>query len=233
MRGVRNNIQLVKSVYREGNVNSRWTGALSGFLIAVMFAIALWAIDELPAGARIAVHWGPDGEPNGWMGKWPGLLFIPVLATVVWFMASASREGNSFPGKLDLPAHARRAVFVCVLLIQAIAQTAIAINALGRKVDPGNYISIAMGALFILMGVGFKSLQWNFFGIGKTLFNEAVWDKTQMAGRWIFIFCGLGIIAVTFALPQGEKALGVSILTLGAPLLTVFYAYLVSRRLGR
>lgn len=97
-----------------------------------MFAIALWTISELPAGAQIAVHWGGDGEPNGWMGKWPGLLFIPVLAILVSFMASIFPQGYSSPGKLSLPVHAQRSVYVCVLLILTIGQMVIAFNALGR-----------------------------------------------------------------------------------------------------
>jgi uncharacterized membrane protein len=113
-------------------VNKRLADNLSGFLIALMFAVAMWAIDALPAGARIAVHWGAAGEPDGWTGKWAGLLFIPVLSTVLWFALSALPQGLWSPGKLRLPVHAQRALFVCVLVVEAVVQTAIAVNALGR-----------------------------------------------------------------------------------------------------
>jgi len=113
-------------------VNSRVAGTVNGFLIALMFALALWAIDALPAGARVAIHWGLDGQPNRWMGKWPGLLFIPVLAVFLAWLASAFPQGLASPGKRALAADGRRALFCCVIVTQAVAQAVIALVALGR-----------------------------------------------------------------------------------------------------
>lgn len=107
-------------------MNSRVAGAVSGFLIAFMFAVALWGLDALPAGTRIAVHWGVDGEPDRWMGKWIGLLSIPLFSLALLWLESLVPKGWTSPGKLALPAHARRALLCCVLLIQAIAQAMIA-----------------------------------------------------------------------------------------------------------
>lgn len=112
-------------------MNSRFADALNALLIAVMFAIALWAIYELPAGAQVATHWGPDGRPNGWMGKWAGLLFNPVLSCALWLVLSAFPQGASLPGKVVLPERARRAVFSCALLVELAAEIFIAMHALG------------------------------------------------------------------------------------------------------
>src|SRR5690349_24977756 len=94
-----------------------------------MFAIALWAIDALPAGARVATHWGMDGRPNAWTGKWAGLLFIPVLSCVLWVVWSSFPQGFWMPGKVKLPEHARRAVFTCVLLCETGVEIFMALNA--------------------------------------------------------------------------------------------------------
>jgi hypothetical protein len=37
---------------------------LNGLLIAAMFAIVGWAIHMLPAGGQVAIHWGPNGQPD-------------------------------------------------------------------------------------------------------------------------------------------------------------------------
>jgi uncharacterized membrane protein len=211
-------------------MNKRLAAALNAFLIAAMFAIALWAIYELPAGGQVAIHWGPDGQPDAWIGEWAGLLIIPIIACVLWFLLSVSPQGFSFPGKPIQPADVRRTVFFRVLLIQLAAQTLIAINAVGREVDTSRYISIALGMLYIVAGAGFRQLQWNFAWIRNSPFEEAVREKSQRAGRWIFGLSGLGIVVVAFGMQQGDKVLGVFILTIGAPLLTVLYSYLVSRR---
>lgn len=115
-------------------MRQRAAHALSGFLIAFMFATALWAIDALPPGARVAVHWNANWQADGWSGKWAGLLFIPCLALVLQWALSAVPQGVTMPGKLPLPEHARRALFVCVLFIEAAAQAAIAVNAVLHSV---------------------------------------------------------------------------------------------------
>ena len=110
-------------------MNERQAGTVSGFLVAFMFAAALWAIDTLPPDARVAIHWGANGVADGWMGKWAGLLFIPVLGACIWFVGAAFPRGLTLPGKVELPAHARRALFVCVLFAEAVAETVIVFNA--------------------------------------------------------------------------------------------------------
>lgn len=115
-------------------MSQRATPILAGFLIAFMFAAGLWAIDALPAGARVAIHWNANWQADGWSGKWPGLLFLPCLAIVLQLALSAVPQGVAMPGKPPLPAHAQRALFVCVLFIEAVAQAMIAFNAVLHSV---------------------------------------------------------------------------------------------------
>jgi len=110
-------------------MNDRLAGNASGFLVALMFAAALWALSELPADARVAVHWNLDGVADGFMGKWAGLLFIPLVGAVIWFVSVYVPNGWTFPGKTAFPAAARRALYVCVLFVEAVAQLIIAFSA--------------------------------------------------------------------------------------------------------
>jgi hypothetical protein len=187
-------------------MNKSFTTAQNAFLIAAMFAIALWAIHRLPAGAQVAIHWGPDGQPDTWVGQWASLLILPIVACVLWFLLSVYPQGFSIPGKPMPSADDRRTVFSRVLLVQLALQASMAINALDHEVDTSNYISVALGMIYILIGAG----------------------KTS-AGRWIFGSGGLGIIIVSFGLQQGDKVLAVFVLALAAPLLTALYSYLISR----
>ena len=110
-------------------MNDRLAGMASGFLVALMFAAALWALSVLPPDARVVVHWGMDGKANGFMGKWAGLLGIPLLGAFTWLVFSRIWHGVTFPGKPDLPAAARRALYVCVLFVETVAQLIIAFSA--------------------------------------------------------------------------------------------------------
>jgi len=207
-------------------VKNRLADTLSGVIILFMFAVALWTISELPDEIRIVVHWGPNGEPNGWAGKWAGLLFVPVMALVARLSITFIPSGYSAPGKLPLPENARRALLVCVLSVMAISEIAIAINALELKLDPSNYLSVAISLLFVLIGLTFQKLQLNFFGFSKVLFNDDVWKHTQQFGRWMFLLSALGIMSGTFGLSQENKVLLVSVFIIGTPLIVLLYAYL-------
>jgi hypothetical protein len=165
--------------------------ALPVLLITAMFAIAGWAIHTLPTGGQVAIHWGPDGQPDAWVGEWASLLFMPIVSGVLWFVLSV------YP-----PAGVRPIAISRLLLFQLAAQVLIAIHALGREVDTSNYIAVALGVLYIAVGL----------------------QQTRTAGRWVFGLGGFGILLAAFGLEQGDKVLGIFLLALGAPLLAVLYS---------
>src|SRR5580658_5533426 len=53
---------------------------VSFVLIAAMAAISAWGWVAVPAHAQMAVHWGIDGRPNGFIPKTTGLLMLPAIA---------------------------------------------------------------------------------------------------------------------------------------------------------
>lgn len=122
-------------------MNKLSAATLNVLLIAAMFAVAGWAIHMLPAGGQVAIHWGPDGQPDAWVGEWAGLLVIPIVAGVVWFLL------YMYP-----PAGVRPAAVSHVLSFQLAAEVVIAVHALGREVDTSNYIAVALGVLYIALG---------------------------------------------------------------------------------
>lgn len=105
--------------------------AREGLLIAAMFVIAIWTIRALPAGAQVAVHWGPDGRPDAWVGQGAGLLVLPLVACVLWFLLTVYPQGFWPPRKPVPPADVRHRMFSRVLLIQLAVQVFLAIRYLG------------------------------------------------------------------------------------------------------
>ncbi|MGZ5199287.1 MAG: DUF1648 domain-containing protein [Telluria sp.] len=94
-----------------------------------MFVIASCVIHVLPAGAQIAIHWGPDGQPDAWVGQWSVLLVIPIVSSVIWFLLSVVPQAFSVSRRPIQPVHPR---FTRVFLILVAAQILIAIDALRR-----------------------------------------------------------------------------------------------------
>jgi hypothetical protein len=107
-------------------VKHRRAATINGLLIAAMFAIALFAIRELPAGGQIAIHWGPDGQPDSWIGQRSLLLVVPIVSAVLWFLLSMAPENAPIPKQ---HVHAR---FSRVFTILFAAQIGLTIHALGR-----------------------------------------------------------------------------------------------------
>jgi uncharacterized membrane protein len=108
-------------------VSKRLADGCSGFLVALMFAIGFWAIDALPAGAWVPVHWAADMQPDGWTGKWMGMLAMPLAATFLCCAQTAFMQTAPTPGRLELTDGARRTIVVGVLAVQAVVQSAIAL----------------------------------------------------------------------------------------------------------
>ena len=55
----------------------------SGIVIVAMFAVSWWAWGQVPAGAEIPVHWGVDGQPDRYGGKFEGLMLMPLIVLAV------------------------------------------------------------------------------------------------------------------------------------------------------
>jgi uncharacterized membrane protein len=112
----------------KASMPSRSAAALNAFLVAAVFAVAFWTVHGLPGAGQVAIHWGPDNQPDAWLGGSAVHLVNPVIALVIWFLLSAAPERFSSPGKPPAAAHAR---FSIVFLIQLAVQLLIAIHARG------------------------------------------------------------------------------------------------------
>lgn len=78
----------------------RWyltAGALPAAAALAYTVFPLASYKRLPS--ELAVHFGFDGEPNGWVGRWIWLFLSPLLmAGIPAFVAFATRPGaHGFP----------------------------------------------------------------------------------------------------------------------------------------
>ena len=47
--------------------------------VGAMLGLAAWAWTQIPPGAQVPIHWGIDGQPDGFASKELALLLTPVL----------------------------------------------------------------------------------------------------------------------------------------------------------
>jgi uncharacterized membrane protein len=191
---------------------NRQAAVISGFLIIAMLAAGLWAIAQLPADARVVAHWGIDGQPNGWMNKWRGLLIGPAIAAIVWIVKAIVPFVDPRRAKLAQSAYAYGVVWLAVTAVIGVAQVTVVATAVGRFVDVPYVFGLATGALFLVVGNIFGKLRWSYFvGIRTpwTLDDEQVWDRTHRLGGWVWVIAGFAMIGSTLSLspPLRVKAL--------------------------
>jgi len=211
-------------------MNRRPAAITSGAIVLFMLAVSAWAWPQIPDGARVPIHWGIDGQPNGWAPKWVALLITPGIAAVVAIVlgvipAIEPRRSNlARSGKFYLTTWVG-----ALLLLAAIHVVAISV-ALGAALDMGRITGIAVGLLFIVMGNFLPKARSNFFaGIRTpwTLSSERSWTVTHRVGGRGFVLVG------TLALACGLLGLPPEILVavlLGGMLVLVAALVVISYR---
>lgn len=105
-------------------MNDRLATVLNGLLVAAIFAVAALTIYQVPIGGRVAIHWGPDNRPDSWVGGSAIHLVNPIVALMIWFVASFFHQG--FATKRQLTGIARTRLSN-LLLIQLVIQLLMAL----------------------------------------------------------------------------------------------------------
>lgn len=203
-------------------------------LIITLFAVAVFVLNKLPQDAKIVVHWDANGNPNGWMGKLPGLMLIPVVALFLSLWISALPDDNSPPGKLSGSGSGKKRMLLPLLMILLTAEILIGVNALGFAVDPAAYVSVALGVLFLIIGVTFRTLSFGLTIAVKTpltLQTDTGSGKDNKLIRWVFVISGLCMIIIALAMSGSSRALGLVFFSIGAPLIATAYGFYRSRKL--
>ncbi len=161
-------------------------------IIFLAFLITLLAFPAMPA--RIAIHWGPAGEVDGYSGKLLGSMIFPALLFILGVLYELIPRIDPRKENIESSRRAYDLVFVAIALFLLIIQTFVLLWNLGYKFQFNSGISIAFGVLFIVLGYALGNIGANWFvGIRTpwTLSNEYVWKRTHSLGQKLFIVSGL------------------------------------------
>lgn len=177
------------------------------------------------------IHWGINGDANGFMGKPFGPFLYPatiaamaLLGTVLPYIAPRGFELTGFASAFDL---------ILLASISFIAFVALVIDAeaLGFPVSAGHLVGVAVGVLLIAIGNVMGKTRRNYF-VGFrtpwTLSSDEVWSRTHRFGGRLFVISGL-VFCASAAL--GEGLLIPVLVNMAAVLAIIVYSYVAYRRL--
>lgn len=164
---------------------------LSVALVALSFVAAFIAYPYMPA--RMASHWGMDGEVDGYMARDAGTFFVPVLTAAI---AALMHVLPSFDPKKGNYIHFQKEydelVVVLVAFMDYVYLLSLAFN-LGYSFNLLQFMAPAFGVLFLYAGAILAKAKQNWFvGIKTpwTLSSEKVWDRTHALGSKLFMAAG-------------------------------------------
>lgn len=206
----------------------------SALMVATMLGTGLAVGASLPPDVQLPTHWGLDGRPDGFSGKWTALLMpagiTASLSLLFFFMPALEprREGLERSQGLYLWG------WVAILLMGGIIQLAVVAAALGWPVDTGRLIIAGTGAMLVLIGnqLG-KSRSMYLIGMRTpwTLASEDVWIRTHRLAGKLMVAAGLLIagLALIDLPPEWRMTLFVAAIALSAGI-PIVYSFLLWRR---
>ena len=215
-------------------MNRNSLGAASLLLVAIMAAVAFAVGARLPADLRLPIHWDLSGQPDGWAGKWVGLL-MPAgitagMSLLFWFLPALEPRGRNFLRSQGLYLWG----WAALLLMGAAIELVVLSVALDWGVPANHVIVGSLGVIFVIIGnqLG-KSRSMYLIGLRTpwTLASEEVWIRThRLAGKLMVLAGIVAFVAALLPLPSGLLAtiLGVGIAV--AALIPIVYSFLLWRR---
>ncbi|MBV9932622.1 MAG: SdpI family protein [Alphaproteobacteria bacterium] len=214
---------------------NRKTMGLASIAVVLVLAAAAWAVGGgLPAEMQLPTHFGIDGTPDRFAGKWEALL-LPAgmaggLSLLFWLLpALEPRLAN-----LERSAGLYYWSWAALLLLSAAIELVVVSVALRWGLRIEHIVAGAIGVMFVLIGnqLG-KSRSMFLVGIRTpwTLASEEVWIRTHRLGGKLMVGGGLVMaVAALLPLPSGLLAglCGVALAVMvGIP---VVYSYVLWRR---
>jgi uncharacterized membrane protein len=211
-------------------MNRRWLGP-AFIAAALLFSLAVYG--RLPE--RIATHFGPNGEPDGWSSRGVAAFGVPAFA--IFLLALFHMLPRMLPRRANIEQFADTywAIVTIVIAFMVAMHVMILGIALGWPVHVPTAVLLGIGGMFVILGTFMPHVKSNWLlGIRTpwTLESETVWREThRLAGRTMMAG---GIITMIGAfLPAAlQPWVGMGGLLLGA-FTPVIYSYILWRREAR
>lgn len=171
-------------------------------IIAIQIIVAVYGFVVLPD--TVPIHWGINGQANGYGPKWTGTFLFPLLSTGIYvlirvLLAISPRLGGRESAAANV--QVGKIILTSIILFMLIVQLSTTAQALGVRFDMTVVVMLAISVLFIFLGNYMGKVRRNFWmGIRTpwTLTNSVVWERTHRLGGWLFVAAGLIGIPCSF-----------------------------------
>jgi len=159
-------------------------------LLMILAALYLYPTVPLNEDGLMAVHWGPDGQADGYGSRFVGVWLIPIITVVIYgFFMLIPRIAVYRENIKKFYKYYYGLKLILVLFMAAIYTGSIMFN-FGYKFNFNLFMVPGLCILYLYIGYMMPKLKRNFFvGIKTpwTLASDHVWKKTHELGGKLFI----------------------------------------------
>lgn len=202
-------------------------------LLLISIAASFWFYQQMPA--QVPIHWGINGQADGWGSREFAAFFFPALIVGMYLLLILIPFLDPKKERYAEFTKAYWAIRFLLVLFLIYIYFISSLIGIGYNISISKSIAAGMGVLYLVMGNYLGKIRPNWFvGIRTpwTMSSEEVWTKTHRLGGKLFVLAGflciLGIIlpsAWAFILIVGSVLL--------AALITVVYSYIIYKKLPK
>ena len=205
-------------------------------VIVLHVAAVLWFATQLPADAKVPIHWNVQNQIDGWTSRGIGLywgiglnvaMFL-LLYLLHWYSPWYKKYAERFEKILPPLTTTLLACFSTLSLYSLYV-------AKWGEVPGVKLILVLIGLLFVFLGNLLPKVPKNMFiGIRTpwTIANDTVWEKTHRLGGWLFVLSGFIMICKGFLLPDSALFQNVTTgLALGCLLYPALHSFILYKKL--
>lgn len=125
--------------------------SLPAFVLAATVLYTISVYSELPA--RMPAHFGINGQPNGWAPREFSAWLLPGVMALLWGLSAVLPMIDPRGPNNEKFGMGYRFAITAILASQGVIQWAMLNVALGHPVAINTVIYVALGVLFVLLGV--------------------------------------------------------------------------------
>ena len=204
------------------------TLAIIGIII-LSFILSIYFYPRVPE--QMATHWDEKGEVNGYMSKFWGLFFMPIIMAGLALLFMAVPKIDPMKENIERFRKHYEGFIVLMLLFLLAVHVQILLWNIGIEISPNSVLPVGIGLLFYYIGILTENAEQNWFvGVRTpwTLSSRKVWKRTNRLAGKLFKIAG---IAAFFGLFFPELAVYFIIVpALLVAFVTVVYSYLEYRK---
>jgi len=202
-------------------------------VIAIQIIVAVYGLAVLPD--TVPIHWGINGQVDGYGSKWVGTILYPLLSIGIYALVRVplvvgprlGQQGDAL-ANLKLAKTILAGIILFTLIIQLVTIAA----SLGIGLDVSIVITLALSLLFIFLGNYMGKVRRNFWMGVRTpwsLSNTAVWERTNRMGGWLFV--AVGLIGIPISFIPALRLWGILVPIIAATIFLYIYSYVCYRQL--